>query len=597
MEASIPKSRINNPVDRAPVTNTLLGRASTIKRPDTNRPVGKAVGDASAKKTKKNRNRLEDRMPNNKTRSRITKAMVEALDISPVLLGKCHVDLVPSDGNCFFHVVARQLTNYGFNVIDTDSPTAKPQQVIRNKIARHIRTFYLKDDTGIWLLPDSNDKSKDIQLDSETYAVAIQLESWAGANEMRFIIEGALSDITDNRGLTIEVYERDTQGGFRYHFQFSQVIEGLTKDLTDIDDRLVLRFLYTEPLHYDSLVCEEQAMLNNNNNRGAQGSNSEWECSACTYKNAKNKKNCAVCKAALNKANLLINDEWGMSKKEKEEQLKELEKYDNSDEYQNLKLPLISSEVDQITAAEFGFTPRTAANQIKALQQIEQQHGPKFVNIVEDKAYLSLVEKCLNDPFMIMGYQNGYPNLHYESTWEKEEGKENTFIGRIYIPIEDDLNKRKYTRYPNPLMSNTDGKTIVNLSLHNWAFGLHYWHDNNNKKNSVNQIDINIKMSDTLGVSEVESTVDDAGFFSISKTQKSIPYIVHDSSYSPDTGVLALDGYKCACEIKIENGPILALVFYRDKDDYVRNSKIGGTRKRRRQTKRRQSKRRQTKRR
>lgn len=356
------------------------------------------------------------------------------------------------------------------------------------------------------------------------------------------------------------------------------------------------------PALYDSLEYEEHAMLNNNN-RGAQDSNSEWECSTCTYRNAKNSKNCGMCETARNNADLHIIDELRMSKKDIEAQLQELERY-NPDlkkaSETRLKLPLKSSQVDSKTAYEFGLTPRGAAAQITALQQIQEQHGPKFVYIDDkDQAYLALVAKCLADPFMIMGYQNGHNNLHYESTWKKEEGKENTFIGMIYIPKEDDLNDRKYTRYPNPLMSNTDGKTIVNLSLHNWAFGLHSWHDNNNKKNSENQIDINIKMPRKRGVSEVESTVSNPDFFSISETQKSIPYIVHDSAYSPDTGVLALDDahHICLCNIEIENGPILRLSFYRNIDNYEHNSQIGGTRKRRRQTKRRQSKRRQTKRR
>ena len=370
-----------------------------------------------------------------------------------------------------------------------------------------------------------------------------------------------------------------------------------TRKKNIIDARIAAMDYY--PALYDSLEYEEHAMLNNNN-RGAQDSNSEWECSTCTYRSAKNSKKCEMCGTARNNADLHINDELRMSKKDIEAQLQEFERY-NPDLTKaseiRLKLPLKSSQVDSKTAYEFGLTPRGAAAQITALQQIGEQHGPKFVYIDDkDEAYLALVAKCLADPFMIMGYQNGHNNLHYESTWKKEEGNENTFIGRIYIPIEDDLNDRKYTRYPNPLMSNTDGKTIVNLSLHNWAFGLHSWHDK--KKTSKKQIDINIKMTKSIGVSEVESTVSNPDFSSISETQKSIPYILHGSAYSPDTGVLALHGDKCACEIEIENGPILAIVFYRDKDDYDSQiAQIGGTRKRRRQTKRRQSKRRQTKRR
>ena len=261
-----------------------------------------------------------------------------------------------------------------------------------------------------------------------------------------------------------------------------------------------------------------------------------------------------------------------------------------------ITLPPLSLQVNPSLTAEFGLTPRTTAAQIAGLQQFEKR-GPKFVDIVEDEAYLSLVAKCMADPFMIMGYQNGRPNLHYESTWKIINNKK-IFIGRIYIPREEDLNDRKYTRYPNQLMSNTDGKTIVNLSLHNWALGMHYWHDKINNNYPTMNRKIIIQMPYLDGISEVESSVEGADFFSISKTPKSIPYLVHDSSYSPDTGVLALDDNKhtCICHIIIENGPTLKLIFYRNKVDYNLNTS-GGTRKRHRQTKRRQTKRRQTKRR
>ena len=246
-------------------------------------------------------------------------------------------------------------------------------------------------------------------------------------------------------------------------------------------------------------------------------------------------------------------------------------------------------------ADEFGLTPSTIAAQIDRLRQFEQQRGPKFVDIVEDEAYLSLVAKCQADPFMIMGYQNGHPNLFYESKWSAVGN--DSFLGYIYIPREPDLNNRKYTRYPNKFMSNTDGKTIVNLSLHNWAFGMNYWHDKiNNDYQDMNR-NVRIQMSRLGGISKVESSVEDADFFSISETPKSIPYLVHGSSYSPDTGVIALDEKKdvCFCLITIQDSLVLAIYFLRDKDKY--DIAYGGTRKRRRQTKRRQTKRRQTKRR
>lgn len=531
----------------------------------------------------------------------------------PPELNGAMVDIIERDGHCFFRLITHQLRAYGFNV-----PTE--YQTVRNLVAEYIeKTEDITLDMIISESPGYNTKIK--------YADALRKSLWGGKIEIIAIHDGCLSSLTDGQFLRINIYSVNNGQMIELHPGFigtrpddegEQLIERLPIRLLYVGKNHFHRIYFDnienqkrdyqgevrpaelilgQPIYPDTGMTQDEKAQQLESYEHFQKDKSatlindlpsKRSCSQCTYLNNAETANCEVCEAALNKANLQINNEWGMSEKEKRDQLQELEKYNNSDEYQNL--PLISSEVDQITAAEFGFTPRTAADQIKALQQIEQQHGPKFVNIVEDDAYLLLVEKCMNDPFMIMGYQNGYPNLHYESTW-KETNKKNTFIGRIYIPREENLNDRKYTRYPNPLMSNTDEKTIVNLSLHNWAFGMYYWNDKS--KHSKKIIDVSIHMSDETGVSEVESTVENADFFSISKILKSIPYLVHDSSYSPDTGVLALDDKidKCLCKIAIENGPILKLIFYRDKDDYKLS--IGGTRKRRRQSKRRQSKRQQ----
>ena len=149
--------------------------------------------------------------------------------------------------------------------------------------------------------------------------------------------------------------------------------------------------------------------------------------------------------------------------------------------------------------------------------------------------------------FMIMGYQNGHPNLLYKSIWsESESDGISTFTGDIYIPKEVDINNRKYTRYPNSSMLNVDGKTIVNISLHRWA---NIWdEDNNVPLNVISQSRdsgskfLSIQMADAYGVEEVIGPAD-ADFSSISLDKKEILYIRHGQhgmSFSPDTGVIAL---------------------------------------------------------
>jgi len=530
----------------------------------------------------------------------------------PPELNGANVEIIKREGDCFFISVTHQLRAYGFNVLHE-------YQTVRDLVAEYIeKSHHITLDMIKFESPNYTTRKQ--------YTDALRENLWGGKLEIIVIHDGCLSSLTNGQSLRINVYSVNNS-----QIELHRGFKGTRPD--DVRERFPIRLLYVGNNHFHRIYFNDinyQKLDYHDEVRPAElisgqhidpdtgmtldekarqleaykhfqkdesvtpinDSPSQWSCSQCTYLNDDGTTNCAACEAALNKADLLINDECGMSKKEKEEQLKELEKYDNSDGYQDLKLSPISLQVDSKTAHEFGLTPSSAADQINRFQQFEK-HGQKIVKIVEDVAYLSLQAKCLDDPFMIMGYQNGHTNLHYESTWEKEE--ENIFIGRIYIPKDDDPNNRKYTRYPHPFMSNTVGKTIVNLSLHNWAFGMYYW--KKKSQSSEKEIDVNIKMSDTLGVSEVEKTEKKADFYSISKTQKLIKYTIHDFSYSPDTGVLALDGDTCRCKIEIENGPTLILIFYRNKDDYDRTSKIGGTRKRRRQTKRRKSKRRQTKRR
>ena len=228
---------------------------------------------------------------------------------------------------------------------------------------------------------------------------------------------------------------------------------------------------------------------------------------------------------------------------------------------------------------EWGMSPREMEEQIKALSKMTNKKDTVYVdeNSVE---YKELHDKNNFDPFMIMGYQNGQPNLLYKTVCKKVNFRYNifnveTYRCKIFIPREADINDRKFTRYPNPTMLNVDGKTIVNISLHQWA---NIWNETNDEDNP-GQKSLNIYMYNTEGVEEVKGTKD-ADFTSISLEENPILYMRHGDFgmlYSPDTGVIALDDKedKPYCDIRItdpSDGRIMILIlkFYRNEEDFYR---------------------------
>ena len=207
---------------------------------------------------------------------------------------------------------------------------------------------------------------------------------------------------------------------------------------------------------------------------------------------------------------------------------------------------------------------------------------------------------------MIMGYQNGEPNLLYKSKWVDSTiaGGIPTYTGHIYIPEEFDITKRQFTRYPNPTMLYVDGKTIVNISLHRWA---NIWDDTENIPLGIindtmdsGQKSLSIYMTDQNGVEEVFGTKD-ADFTSISLIETPVLYMRHGErgmAFSPDTGVIALDdsNKNPSCTIHVTDKTdgrqlVLVLNFHRQELNPGGKSRRRNTRKprkhRRRQTKRR----------
>lgn len=256
-------------------------------------------------------------------------------------------------------------------------------------------------------------------------------------------------------------------------------------------------------------------------------------------------------------------------------------------------------------------SPREIEAQKQAFEQFNK--GRKIVEIDENSdEYGELLVDNLNNPFMVMGYQNGESNILYKTKLIRGcsgDGIER-FAAYIYVPKDLDKNNRKYTRYPNPTMLNVDKKTIVNISLHKWA---NIWDDNNNIPLSNGSKALLIHMSEPRGVEEVIGT-EDADFISITEKEKEISYERHGErgmSFSPDTGVIALDNEiaEPSCVLYVTDPTdgrklIFFLKFFREFDDYnnhrvfSEDNKSGGKSRRRRITRKlRRNKRRQTKRR
>ena len=273
--------------------------------------------------------------------------------------------------------------------------------------------------------------------------------------------------------------------------------------------------------------------------------------------------------------------------------------------------PEIAQSPNLMLSPRIKMSPSEMEAQIQAYTQFNK--GRKIVEINENSGeYLDLLFDNLSKPFMVMGYQNGEPNIFYESIyWHyRTQSYEQRYICHIYIPRDIDKNNRQYTRYPNPTMLDVDGKTIVNISLHRWA---NIWDDNkniplgNNTHEDSAEKNLLIYMTETNGVDEVLGD-ENAEFTSISEKEKSVPYMRHGNrgmAFSPDTGVIALDDSvdnpNCIINITDPTDERKLQIFidiYRTYDGYKKRITYGGKSRRRRNTRKlRRNKRRQTKRR
>ena len=499
----------------------------------------------------------------------------------PQYLYGAEIDIIQRDGNCFFRSITHQLRAYGFKVPDE-------YQTVRNLVADYIKDTTNEYITQIFnptytLYPEDTHTVTE-EVTQKQYADRIRDQMWGSDIEAIAITNGCLVSLTENQDVCVIIYIKNSRNEIIKQNGLS-VPRGLPIRLLFVgrnhyhriyfDDINRQSIIYPEelisgqPINPDTGMTQDEearqleAYKRFNNEKSEteiNNSSSKLACPECTYLNDAETKNCEVCGTALNKADFKINYEWRMSKKEKEEQLKEFEKYNNH------RIVIVNEDSDE---------------------------------------YVNLSIENLGKPFMIMGYQNGQPNLLYKSLWyESESDGIQTFTGHIDIPREVDNNNHKFTRYPNPSMLNVDGKTIVNISLHLWA---NIWdEDDNVPLGTVSETHdsgskfLLIQMTDAHGVEKVFGT-EDADFTSISLVEKEVLYMRHGErgmSFSPDTGVIALVNKENnpSCIINVIDPTdgrelILVLHFHRKPELPVPGGKPRRTRKsrknRRRQTKRR----------
>lgn len=419
-------------------------------------------------------------------------------------------------------------------------------KVVRNLIADYI-------DKSVNITIDSINAESPGYSDKQAYTAAIRKSLWGGRLEIQAIHDGCLSSLTDGQAFKIIVYSVTPNGTIVLHPEFLYTTPNGEEE--HVLKRWPIRLLFVGNNHFHRIYFNDLVRQTQNYPEETRniGPNIGLPPSRLTT-------------AQLKQMGLLVSsprsNEWGSAQEEMEEQRQALAQF-------NKKNTLVT--VDE-----------------------------------NSNEYINLLYENFSMPFMIMGYQNGEPNLLYKSVWVNSTIARGipTYTGDIYIPLEADINNRQFTRYPNSTMLNVAGKTIVNISLHRWA---NIWDDDNNiPLGTINdtkdsgQKSLHIYMPVQNGVEEVIGT-EGADFTSISLLEAPVLYMRHGErgmAFSPDTGVIALDDNvnPSSCTIHVTDPTdsrqlVLVLNFHR------REQKPGGKSRRRNTRKPRRNQRRRTKRR
>ena len=486
----------------------------------------------------------------------------------PKYLNGAKVEIIARDDHCLFRSIAHQLREYGFEV-------PGGYQQIRDLIADYIDKNIDKN-----ISKDTIDIETDFQYETvKAYTNVIRRNLWGGRLEIQAVHDGCLNSLTRDQDFKIIVYSVGQDGNIRLDRDFLHTMPD------DDKNRWPIRVLFVDNNHFHRIYFDDPNIQKINydiENRNIEMKKSIDIDLLSERPTTAQLKDMGLLESSDNKWEMSPrDDEWGgLSQSEKEEQRKTLYKITNTKTTGKANEKTTGKAIEKTT--------------VEANEQ-------KIVEIDENSdEYEELHDKNIHDPFMIMGYQNGQPNLLYKTVCKEVNFENNifnveTYRCKIFIPREADINDRKFTRYPNPTMLNVDGKTIVNISLHLWA---DIWNETNDEENP-GQKSLNIYMYDTKGVEEVKGN-EDADFISISLKEKPIQYMRHGDfgmRYSPDTGVFALDDKEdnpyCAIHVTDPSDGremVLMINFYRKEKDFLHEPKLGGkTRRKTRKHRRRRT--------
>ena len=262
----------------------------------------------------------------------------------PPELNGAMVDIIERDGHCFFRSITHQLRAYGFNV-----PTE--YQTVRNLVAEYIENSdHITLDMIRVESPNYTSRTQ--------YTNALRQGLWGGKIEIIAIHNGCLSSLTDGQFLRINIYSVNN-GQIKLHPGFigtrpddegEQLIERFPIRLLYVGNNHFHR-IYFNDINYQKLDYHDEVRpaelisgqyinpdtgMTLDADKQIQKDNSatlindsprKLSCSQCTFLNDAALTKCELCETALNKSDLPINDEWGMSEKEKKAPLQELEKY------------------------------------------------------------------------------------------------------------------------------------------------------------------------------------------------------------------------------------------------------------------------------